>query len=225
MASPYPPGSRMLCSPRQEAAKHTSPGGYWIGDSISKLMNAQSFIGIFSSNPAKNKPTLGQVLYSEGHGYDQQPVISDHEFGEIEGNFSFENGEPERKKILKEIGILIHSEDHSRPEAGTITVSTLSLHADLGTEPFYWLGSAPDTGSLELLELLLSMASSVTTQKVIITTVGLHPSSLRQFRFLRSILTGAGQESIREEAAFWLGDAVPARHLVYWKGQRKRTDR
>ena len=189
---------------RHEASARSFSGGYWIGYLIKKVMDENSFVGSYSSDPGKNKPTLREVIT----GIKQEHVepLSGRDFeGEMEGEFSFENGGSYKKQILKEIGILVHIRTSPAPDIDEVKISNLSLHVSLNDDPLIWIGSAPGDESVDFLQSVYAQVPSADVRKKIIIAVGIHHPTEKVFQFLRSILLGSDIGDLRKEATFWIG--------------------
>ena len=192
----------------QHALRHASAqsmtGGFWIGYSFKKVMPENSFVGSYSSDPDKNKPSLREMI--TGIRVEDHWAHEMHNFeGEMEGEFSFENGERHVSQIVKEIGVLMHIRNPQNQDINEVNVSNLSLHVSLHGDPLIWIGNVPGDESVDLLRGEYEKSSSSEIRKKIITAVGIHSPTERVFQFLRSILLGSDPGILRKEAAFWIG--------------------
>jgi hypothetical protein len=190
---------------REEAIRWAFNNGYWVAYEIKKPMGRHSFIGSFHSDRKKNSPTLGDVISRPAGNEDDFPTAQEN-LGNIEGTFSF-NDEKTDPVVIKEVAILFHYSGKGNGEIDEAVASNLSLHVDLYEDPIFWLGSADNGESIDLLTKAYSSAPLPAVRKKIIAAVANHPPSDKTFQFLKSILLGTEAESIREDAAFWLGES------------------
>ncbi len=188
----------------REASVRSISGGYWVGYSIKKLMPENSFIGSYSSDPIKNKPSLRDVITGINMGEHWTHGKEKFE-GEFNGEFSFEGGGNHARRIVKEIGVLIHLRNDDKQEIDEVRVSNLSLHVNLYGDPLIWIGNGAEDESVDLLSSEYGKTSSRETRKGLIMAVGIHSPTEKVFQFLRSILLGPETGMLRKEAGFWLG--------------------
>src|ERR1700741_751388 len=121
--------------------------GYWIGYSIDRLMQENSFIGTFYSDHKRNRPSLLEVI--SGVVQDSSPSYR-HDggnFSMMDGMMTLDDEESHRKKIVKEVGILFHMRDAQHNILDEVKVSNLSLRVDLENDPLLWLGGADEQQS------------------------------------------------------------------------------
>ena len=177
---------------------------FWIGYSIDRLMGERSYIGSFYSDMRRNTPTLGELLT----GMKPDDRIDDrtsHGFSSMDGNFSFDDEDKPERKVIKEVGILVHVSDTDGNHIDELKVSNLSLHVDLEDAPLLWLGSADHPQSVSFLESIFSESKLREVKKHLIMAIGLHDESKNAISFLQRTLQGSENSEVREEAAFWLG--------------------
>jgi len=179
--------------------------GYWIGYSIQRMMDEHSFIGSYYSDKKRNHPTLAEVITGTQINNIDQP---DYDIGDcqtIEGVVSDESDSKPRKKILKEIGVLFHFNGIMNKNLEEIKVSNLSLRVNLENDPLIWLNGFDNEQSVTFLKGVFKNISSAEIQEDIVRAIGLHEASNQAFSFLKEILVSDLKNSLREEAAFWLG--------------------
>jgi HEAT repeat protein len=178
-----------------ETASQGSGRPSWTGYSIAKMMEPNCFVGSFSSDSRRNRPALTEQVYGRRVFNTDDPEDGR---GEYRGNGS------KGPKVRKEIGILIHHGPSGKID--DVTVSNMSLHVDLRDDPVFWLGGAEDKESIALLTSLYDQAPGAESRKKIVTASAFHEASGPAFPFLRRVLTGNDETSVREDAAFWLGE-------------------
>ncbi len=190
---------------KDESSRRGFTGGYWVGYAIKKMMGEHSCIGSYYSDESKNRPTLLEVI--SGYRVDN---LSSHEFQGMNGNFhGIVSSEGSRRdhEVMKEIGILFHCSHTAADIIDEMTISNLSLHVDLHDQPLLWLGNAGDDESIEFLQSIYARSPSAEVKKEIITAIGIHSPGDKAFEFLKSVLLGSDDRSVRAESAFWLGES------------------
>ncbi|HUN65072.1 MAG TPA: HEAT repeat domain-containing protein [Bacteroidota bacterium] len=180
------------------------PAGCWVGYVIQKKMGRHSFIGRWDGDRDGRLPTLGEIL--------GVPIPAGQTVPEglgsgttCEGSFTF-GGSDSDSQVLKEIGILFHLPGGGRGKVDNAVVSNISLHVDLGGGEILWLGAGSQEESIDLLRSVYAQTSSEEARKTILLAAGCHTATDRVLGFLASVLTGSGESSLREEAAFWMGE-------------------
>ncbi|HET8551668.1 MAG TPA: HEAT repeat domain-containing protein [Gammaproteobacteria bacterium] len=156
-------------------------GGCWIGYSIERRMDRDSYIGSWDTAAAA-QPSLGEVIYGK----------------RILPGMSATDG-----KVLKQVALLFRLDPHTHSVAA-IEVSNLSrpvaLHA-----PLVWLGSSRDGPSLDLIEKLYGETHETAARKHLLMAIGLHDTRNLVVPFLGKVLNGQAGDEVRGAAAFWLG--------------------
>lgn len=196
----------------KQAGANNFRNGYWIGYSIKKLMNKNSYTGSFRSD-WKDKITLSEIIYGNKIKAEEEK-LSD---GEIirraarEALDELNNESRPQKKIVKELAILFHFTNNR--EFDDLKLSNLSLHIDLEGLPLIWLGKITNEESIPFLNSLYKQVSTNHVREEIVTTVGIHPSSEPVFTFLSNVLNSRDNDDIREKAVFWLGQQDDKRAL------------
>ncbi len=188
-------------------AKSGSADRCWIGYKIVKLMGEHSFTGSFSSDERQNRPTLCEVIGLGPCAHEETMGKSFYDMN-CSGTATESDGDRHPGRIVpKEVGFLFEVSHASSGEPGVrrLKVSNLSLHVDLSAEPLIWLGGASDNESVMLLEQRFKDGGEVELQKSVLSAVGMHSPSDEVVRFLGEKLQGEDEPSLRETAAFWLG--------------------
>ncbi|HSA56184.1 MAG TPA: M56 family metallopeptidase, partial [Gemmatimonadaceae bacterium] len=90
------------------------------------------------------------------------------------------------------------------PRLTRMHVASAGLPARLGARPVFWLGGAADAESIGLLRELFVGAPKA-RQRDLVATVGVHADARAAVDVLGSWLGDGHRESVREEAARWLG--------------------
>jgi hypothetical protein len=173
---------------KNEANVREYKAGYWIGYSIQRLMEENSFTGTFNSDEKRNHPSLTEII-----------------FGIQESNPPQYDAGASHRMIKKDIGILFHYAGTGSAPIDEIIVSNLSLHVDLKNDPLIWIGAAEIEQSVQHFQQVYQQASADEVKKDIIASIGMHEESAQAFKFLKDIVESDGQASLREQAVFWLG--------------------
>lgn len=191
-------------------------GGVWIGYSIQRLMGENSWIGSFNSFPEKEEPSLYELITG------QRIEFEDRDRDDLKEAARKALSRAERrkleKKVLKEVAFLF--EFRGSPEdlqtLRTIRTTNITLRVDLDGLPLLWLGTIPAEESVGHLKALLRKVSSRRASEKIVQSIGLHGNVPGVFSELSEMLKSHNQVSIREEAAFWLGqlDTLPALRIL-----------
>ena len=189
----------------KEAVAKEYKHGYWIGYSIRRLMEENSFVGSFYSEKKRNHPTLAEIIAGIRLNNTDEPDYDIEGCQTLGGVVCAENGSKPGKTILKELGILFHFDGPLNKEPGDIKISNLSLHVNLDNDPLIWLSGFNTGQSVTFLREQFKNISSAVIQEDIIRAIGLHEASDQSFSFLKEILMSNLKNSLREESAFWMG--------------------
>ncbi|HET7569187.1 MAG TPA: HEAT repeat domain-containing protein [Gammaproteobacteria bacterium] len=155
--------------------------GCWIGYSIERRMDSDSYIGSWNTAAAA-QPSLGEVIY--GKRILPGAVAADG-------------------KVLKRVALLFQLDPNTHRIAA-IEVSNLSRPVTLHA-PLVWLGPSADGPSLDLIEKLYGQTGATATRKHLLMAIGLHDTRKLVVPFLGKVLNGQGGDEVRGAAAFWLG--------------------
>lgn len=190
-----------VASAHAEAHKKNFDRGYWIGYTIQRLMDQNTFIGTFYSSRNRNKPSLCEVVTGKSSLSDELPSMDDDGFTSSEGILSFDN--VRAKQVQKEVAILLHYDDREAPDGAV--VSNVALHVDLEGDPLIWIYEASDRQSIDFLSALFDKTEDQEAKEKLIMAVSMHQDTERSMTFLKRVLTDGKKSSFREEAAFWIG--------------------
>jgi len=199
-----------------ETGKLKRTGGVWIGYSIQRLMSENSWIGSFYSFPEKNEPSLYELITGRRIEFEDR---DQHDLKEA-ARKALSRAEKRKleRKILKEVAFLFEfrGSPSDLETMRTIRTTNITLRVDLDGLPLLWLGTIPSGESVTHLRGLLGKVTSRRGSEKIVQAIGLHGNAPGVFEELVGILNGKAQASIREEAAFWLGqlDTMPALKLL-----------
>ena len=190
----------------QQQAGHQ--GGYWIGYSIYRMMGEDSFIGMWDTDK-EQEATLEAVIY--GKASPEEALPSEEAVRREAERVLFDLSTPGhiKKKERKEVALLFFFEQGAREPSG-LQISNLTLYVDLKGHPLYWLGPKEDAESLAWLQGRYDRMKDPDLQEELLTAVGIHQDAARVVPFLTAVLTGRGNDEVREQAAFWLGQQQDA---------------
>jgi hypothetical protein len=186
-----------------------SGSDFWIGYSIERMMNEDSFIGSFHYPPEERETSLQQLIYGS-EATDDQPQLSDDEElrkAAQDALAELQNRDLPKEKVLKEVALLFRIDPARSSGAGIeeLFISNLSLSVDLESLPLYWLGRAKNLPSITLLQKIFENESLAVLKEEIITAVGIHDESAPVFAFLKQMVNSNEDEDVRENAVFWMG--------------------
>jgi len=193
---------------RQTVRRQSPAAGYWVGYSIEKLMEENTYIGCFIGDGPK-EVSLGELLDGGKTFYPSH-----------RGNMSFFSGrgffdrraDSDRmvKLVKKRIGVLYR---FAKGAEGVLeSVGAVDDHLPIAFEgkPLLWLGPATETESLKLLESLYDRPATGKLAGRIVETAGIHEESAPVVPFLERVIKSRAAEPVRVEAVSALsgyGDA------------------
>jgi HEAT repeat protein len=218
--------------------------GYWIGYSIERYMYEDSRIGWCGRND-RDLPTLQELLLGKGRA--GPDVVQERKMltavqKELQ---SVSADKTERRKILKEVGVLFR---YPAPRADTtdfdkVYMSTLDCLVDLKALPLVWLGTVKDAKSIPFLDGLYESSQRQQCKRALMAAVSTHDTKSRVIPCLRKHVTQEDNVDLRCQAVFWLAqqdhrDAFDIlknvarndasskvrKDSVFWIGQKAKTD-
>jgi hypothetical protein len=187
-----------------EAAKASPAGAYWIGYSIERLQGEHSTIGT-SWGDVRVRPSVAEVLAGKGASDKAGETVEDVRKEAATALKRIEKqGQPE-KKVLKELGFFLKFTPGRPPALSRAGMSNLELSFDFEDAPLYWLGRAPEEQSLDLVRELYGRETEAKIREHLLAAAGCHSTPKLVLPFLASVLSGTGPDSLRKDAAFWIG--------------------
>ena len=197
----------------QEAGKAKVGKGFWVGFSIRRLMGEHSFIGSHFGGSSDRKLPLEELIYGKKTAAEKK-ISGEQAIREAaeKALTTAERDKPERT-VLKEIAILMKFASAAARQPGMVTISNLSLSVSLQSLPLLWLGPAEDEDSLSLLKKYYEKAATDRTREVLLQAVALHRNPAIVIPFLERILKGRDADSLRADAASFLGEQNDGRAL------------
>ena len=196
----------------QEAAKIRPGKGFWIGFGVRRLMGEHSQIGMnvcFTSE----SPSLEEMIYGRRPAAERK--ISPEQEVKDAARHALDPAAPGggERKVIKEIAILMKFTPTETRKPQSVSISSLSFGVSLEDLPLFWLGPAADDDSIRLLENFYGPAASKELRSSLVEAVALHRKADLVVPFLERILNGREPESLRAEAAEFLGDQDDVRAL------------
>lgn len=172
--------------------------GCWIGYSIVRLMDEDSYIGSWSDRD--DRPTLEEVIY----GRHTERLTGDGPRNAAQRAVERQNGR-EAPKVEKEVAFLFRAEPGDR-EIRDIQISNMSMSVDLDGLPVLWLGQAGLPESIAFVREQFGTAGSTELKKNLVTAAGIHEGEASASAFLRQVLSGQEDDEVRSQSAFWLAE-------------------
>ena len=185
-----------------EAARAGSKDGYWVGYSIRRLMEEDSYIGSVHTG-WRDEVTLAEVL----SGKTVLPgTPRDETVGRTARRVLDELEKPKKPKpkVWKDIAILFRYGPGKGSALEHVTMSDVTLAVDLKGLPLYWLGEAADAASLSELKAIYAKTPEERAKEHLVAAVGIHGSPALTVPILKSVLESGDADRIRKDAAFWL---------------------
>jgi hypothetical protein len=159
----------------EQASQSRFIDGYWVGYSISRLMEENSTIGSVSIKndrvyrmPGKS---LSELIYDN-------PTPMELNFPETKSP----------QKVLKEVGIFFYIAPNDRSVV-KVEQSTFSLSVNFKGKPLLWLGRTANEPSFDLVEQLYRKALSTDLKDELMCVVSVHDNAARRRAFLSSVLS------------------------------------
>jgi len=185
-----------------EAARAGSQDGFWVGYSIRRLMEENSYVGSVHTG-WRDEVTLAEVL----SGKTMVPgAPRDESVGRTARRVLDELEKPKKPepKVWKDIAILLRYGPEKGPALDNVTMSDVTLAVDLKGLPLYWLGEAADAESLTELKAIYGKTTADKVKEHLVAAVGIHGSPSLTVPLLRGLVEGRDTDGVRKDAAFWL---------------------
>ena len=200
-----------------EAARRGDRGGFWEGYSIRRLMGERSSIGTINCDAA-GEPSLEEIISGKRNEF---PALPAREAARQQARRVLaamdKKGEPE-KKLWKEVAVLIRHDGAAPGPPSRIDMSSLDLTFDFAGLPLFWLGSAEDAESLAWLKTVYARGATDEARKHVLAAVGMHQNPGLVIPILEAAINGRESDSLRKEAAFWVGQQDDARAVALLLG-------
>jgi thioredoxin-like negative regulator of GroEL len=173
-------------------------GEYWIGYSIKRLMDDDSYI--VSGNLSYGTTERRGGLYALLRG--QQSVATS------ESTSVRSERQPGIFKRLKDVALLflISQPSTGEPFIQDVKLFTMDLSFNLKNRPLLWLGGSGEEESIHLLKDLFAKVTSVKEKKDLVEAIGLHQHASEAFSLLSDILSSKESDDVRARAALWMGE-------------------
>ncbi len=175
----------------EQAGRSQFKNGYWVGYSISRLMEENSTIGSVSIKNDRIYREPGKSLSELIYG---NPTPMELHFPKTKSP----------QKVLKEVGFLFYIAPRDLAVI-KVEMSTFSLSVNFKGKPLLWLGRTANEPSLDLVEQLYRKAQSTDLKDELMSVASMHDNAARRRNFLSGILSSDEGNKLRKQAAFWLG--------------------
>ncbi|MGB2868218.1 MAG: HEAT repeat domain-containing protein [Bacteroidota bacterium] len=203
---------------QDEAQRSSREAGFWIGYSIQRLMNEDSYIvsGSVVSGSVSGRQNLYDLL---AHGHNDsvsRPVYGSHNFQDGV-TYASRWGKRNPFKVMKDLAILVRfgqGRNQSRP-VEEVRLRNMELEVDLKGRTLFWLGTSEDDQSVVLLQRLFADVGTGDLKESAVNAIGVHLNSKLVSPFLLNVLRSGEISHVRAQAAFWLAEgnsdeALPA---------------
>lgn len=181
--------------------------GFWVGYAIQRWMEENSYVGSFRWPPRGEDVPLAAVIDPSMVG-EGRPEASEEDMVRRAAEKALRNLREHQQpagQVLKKVALLFRF-DAGDKNLREIKVSNLSMHVDLAGLPLLWLGEAGDSQSVGLLGELYDDARQAEVREGLIFAIGVHESDAAVVPFLGRVLASQAGDSVREKAAFSLGE-------------------
>lgn len=181
----------------QETSRQSELKEFWIGYSIQRLMDEDSYIysGKHFSGSEDRGLSLGALISGD----------TSESYGRIEPRHH------DRSYIFKKnkdvaLMFLVSRDSSGNSVVGRVDLCTMDLAFNLKGEPLLWLGTSQDDESVHLLADVFERADEVHLRKDIVEAVGIHQQSKESYPFLSRLLASKEPDGVRTKAAFWIAE-------------------
>jgi len=201
------PGQAGTLAERFEWARREAAGTkktFTIGFSIRRLMGEHSMFGTNIEGAFGGGRTLEEMIYG------RRPATEQKSIGV--------SGTPARERqVWKEIAILFKFSSPAALEPSSVGAANLSMAVRLGEIPLYWLGPAEDGESLARLIAHFDKSPAGELREGLLHVIALHRKPDLVIPLLERVINGKDPESLRAEAAEYLGEQDDVRALPILK--------
>lgn len=201
------PGQAGTLAERFEWARREAAGAkkaFHVGFSIRRLMGEHSMFATNIEGSFHGGRTLDELIYG------RRPA-TEKNAAEVPG------GAARERKIWKEVAILLKFASPAASEPSSVGAANLSMSIRFEDIPLYWLGPAEDGDSLARLIAFLDKSAPGELRSELIQVIALHRKPETVIPVLERVINGPDSESLRAEAAEYLGDQTDMRALTILK--------
>jgi hypothetical protein len=201
------PGQAGTLAERFEWARREAAGAkkaFHVGFSIRRLMGEHSMFGTNIEGAFGGGRTLEEMIYG------RRPA-TEKNAAEVPG------GAARERKIWKEVAILLKFAAPAASEPSSVGAANLSMSIRFEDIPLYWLGPAEDGESLARLIAHFDKSPVGELRSELIQVIALHQKPDQVIPVLERVINGRDSESLRAEAAEYLGDQTDIRALTILK--------
>jgi hypothetical protein len=201
------PGQAGTLAERFEWARREAAGAkkmFYVGFSIRRLMGEHSMFGTNIEGAFGGGQTLEEMIYG------RRPA-TEKNAAEVPG------GAARERKIWKEVAILLKFASSAASDPSSVGAANLSMMVRLGDIPLYWLGPAEDGESLARLIAHFDKSPAGELRESLLHVIALHRKPDQVIPVLERVINGRDSESVRAEAAEYLGEQDDVRALPILK--------
>ncbi len=198
----YPGGEASLGSRWKWALDEVSHSGnrkdFWIGYSIKRLMDEDSYIlsgSVFSGSVSSRISLYDELQMTKPEGVSKNPG-------------SRSNADRSIFKRMKDVAILFLCSTTPSGESSIqkVEICNMELSIDLKKNPVFWIGWTDDEQSVQRLAELYKTVSLPAAKKRFVEAIGIHQQSKKVYPFLSDLLKSSDPDEVRANAAFWLSE-------------------
>ena len=203
-----------------EADNSAFNNGFWIGYSIERMMGLHSHIGSYCRSH-EERPMLGEIIYGTEQSRDCLPLSAEEQIQQVAHKVLDDwNVSEKDEQVLKELALLFRfdsRQDAKKTNIRDLTISNMSLYADLHGLPLIWLGVQEQGQSIDFLISKYNESKSEDVKEDLIVAIALNGESSRSTDFLKDVIQSDDNDELREDAVFWLGQQQSERALDFLK--------
>ncbi|HTP13384.1 MAG TPA: HEAT repeat domain-containing protein [Bacteroidota bacterium] len=179
-----------------EEGARTGADSFWIGYSIRRLMDDDSYIvsGSVVSGTKGTRTSLYEIL-----GLHTPTGTGDRDGSRMnEGTNVF--------KRMKDVALLflLSGTRSGEPNIIGVKLCNMELSVDLKKHPVLWLGATDDDQSVRHLTNLYKSIREDSEKRRLVEAVGIHQRSAEVYPFLSDVLKSRDADDVRAQAAFWV---------------------
>ena len=192
-----------------EARKLGREKEYWIGYSIQRLMNEDSYIVSGNvSGSASGRKNLYDLLAHSHNDSIVRPVSTSTTFSDGVTRSTSRWGAKNPVKVMKDLAILLKYGRGGNEKwlVEEVRLRNMELEVNLRDRPLIWLGVSDDDQSVSLLQRLFEEVGTSDLKEGVVNAIGVHQNSGLVSPFLLKTLRSKEVSGVRAQAAFWLAE-------------------
>jgi hypothetical protein len=194
----------------EQMKKTNAESTVWVGYSIIRPMKAGTRIS-WNSDDRHSRETLAEILNRPPRPSDETSMTL-LEAAKAAGQKHADTQEPLVERELAFLFLTNSVRKHGEPFKD-IKMTQPDCPVHLENRPVIWLGTVPQTESLQFLSGLYQKTDSESCKKDLIVGIASHTLSDPVIEFLKKRVEGGEPDELRESAVFWLGQQPHPRAL------------